>query len=116
MLDQLGKTGREPLCVKTLRAKEEIQAHRALWNWPGTRDSDLDLFLYLAGARAEVVGPQVFVAYRGQAAEAVLMARLELRAIPVRLGLLNLRTPRLRVLDVIYGGTAREPRSRSGYH
>jgi hypothetical protein len=101
---RLGKTDREPLWVKTLKTKEEIRTHRALWNWPGTRDSDLDLFLYLADARAEVVGTQVFVAYRGQTAEAVLMARLELRAIPMRLGLLNLRTPRLRVLDVIYGG------------
>jgi hypothetical protein len=102
--DGLENAGREPLWVKRLKTREEIRAHRALWNWPGTRDSDLDLFLYFADTRPHVVEAQVFVAYRGHTAEAVLMARRELQAIPLRLGLLKLQTPRLRVLDVIYGG------------
>jgi Acetyltransferase (GNAT) domain len=95
---------REPLWVKTLKTKEEIRAHQELWHGPGTRDSDLDLFLYFADVRPEVIEAQVFVAYRGRTPKAVLMARREVQAIPLRLGFLNLRTPRLRVLDVIYGG------------
>jgi len=75
-----------------------------LWNWPGTRDSDLDYFLHFAGMQAEVLRPQVWVAYRGNVPEAMLISRLEKRRIPIRLGYLKLPTPRVRLLNVVYGG------------
>jgi len=96
--------GPESLSVRILKTENETRGHRALWEWPGTRDSDLDFFLRIAGAQTEVLRPRVYVAYRGNAAEAVLMGRLESRPIPMQLGHLHLESPRLRVLDFIYGG------------
>lgn len=92
------------ISVKTLKTADEIRAHASLWNWPGTRDSDLDYFLYFAGVRAGLLRPQVFVAYRGTSPEAMLIGKLERRQVSVRLGHLNLPTPRLRVLSIVYGG------------
>lgn len=95
---------RAPLSVKTLKTADEIRGLRGLWNWPGTPDSDLDYFLYFAAVRAEVLRPQVLVTYRGDAPEAMLIGKLEERQIPIQLGHLNARTPRLRVLNFVYGG------------
>lgn len=93
-----------PLSVKALETLEEVHHHRALWNWPGTLDSALDYFVYFAAARGELLRPQVFVVYRGEVPEAMLIAKLEQRHVLMRLGWLNFRTPRLRVLTVVYGG------------
>jgi CelD/BcsL family acetyltransferase involved in cellulose biosynthesis len=95
---------RVPLSVKTLKAADEIRGQRALWNWPGTRDSDLDYFLYFASEGTEKIRPQVFVAYRGDTPEAILIGKLEHRQIVIRMGNLNVRTPRLGVLTFVYGG------------
>jgi CelD/BcsL family acetyltransferase involved in cellulose biosynthesis len=92
------------LSVRTLKSADEIREHRALWNWPGTCNSELDSFLYFASVRTEVIRPQVFVAYRGATPEAMLLARLEQRQIPMRLAYWNFETLRLRVLNVVYGG------------
>lgn len=93
-----------PLLIKALKTAEEIREHRALWNWPGSRESDLDFFLYFAGARAEVVRPQVLVVYRDDTPEAMLIGKLEIKQIPIRVGWLSFRTARLRVLNIVYGG------------
>lgn len=103
--DAIVTVDRAPLLsVKMLRTTEELYEHRTLWNWPGTRDSDLDFFLYFAGVRPEVLRPHVFVAHRGETPEAMLIGKLEHRPIPIQLGYLHLRTPRLRVLTLVYGG------------
>lgn len=98
-------TSRAPLLsVETLKTPEEIRGRRALWNWTGSRDSDLDYFLHFAGTQAEVLRPLVWVAYRGNTPEAMLIGTLEQRHIPIRLGYLNLPTPRVRMLNIVHGG------------
>ncbi len=95
---------RTPLSIETLKTADEIRGHRELWNWSGTRDSDLDYFLHFAGVQAEVLRPQVWVAYRGNIPEAMLISKLEKRQIPMRLGYLNFSSPRVRLLNIVCGG------------
>jgi hypothetical protein len=93
------------LPVRVLETPSDIEKQRDLWNsWPGTRDSDLDFFLFIAGIRSEVLSPHVLLAYRGETPDAMLAGRLEERTIPIKFGYINLRSPRIRVLDLIDGG------------
>ena len=92
------------LRLKILNTADEIREHRALWNWPGTRDSDLDYFLYSAGVQAEVLRPLVWVAYGGLTPEAMLIGKLQRQQIPIGPGYLTFPTPPVRVLNIVYGG------------
>ena len=93
------------LSVKVLKTPAEILQHRFRWNsWPGTRDSDLDFFLYIVSARPEVRCPYVLVASRGDIPEVMLIGRMEQRRVPVKFGYLHFPTPRVRVLNFVYGG------------
>jgi len=94
---------RAPLSIKTLKTSDDIRGHGSLWNWQGTRDSELDYFLHFAGERSGVLRPHVLVAYKGDTPEAMLIGRLEHARIPIQLGPLSLRSPRLRVLNFVYG-------------
>jgi CelD/BcsL family acetyltransferase involved in cellulose biosynthesis len=91
--------------VTILDSPAEIQKARDLWTaWPGSRDSDLDFFLYIAGARPEVQSPYVLVADHEGVPEALLIGRLERQKVPFKFGYLRFKTPRLRVLNFVYGG------------
>lgn len=93
------------MSVRVLETSSEIEKLRDLWtSWPGARDSDLDFFLFIAGIRSEVLSPHVLLAYRGEIPDAMLVGRLEQRTIPIKFGYINLRSPRIRVLDLIHGG------------
>ena len=92
------------LSVKILDSYEAILANTGLWNWPGTRDSDLDYFLFFARSRAEVIRPHVLVASRGETPEAMLIGKLEHRRIPLQFGHVTFSSPCLRVLTFVYGG------------
>lgn len=92
------------LSIRTLDSYEAVLRHRELWNWPGTRDSDLDYFLYFARTRPEVIRPHVLVATRGETPEALLIGKLEFRHIPLQFGHFEFRSPQLRVLTFVYGG------------
>jgi len=92
------------LYIQTLDSCEAVLRHRELWNWPGTRDSDLDYFLYFARTRTEVLRPHVLVATRGETPEALLIGKLEFRRIPLQFGRFEFRSLQLRVLTFVYGG------------
>lgn len=93
-----------PLTIALLKTVEDVRHHRQLWNWPGSRDSHLDLFLYRAKARGTLLSPYVLVAYRGNTPEAMLVGKLEHRKIPAHIGFLGIWSPRLRVLTFVYEG------------
>jgi hypothetical protein len=91
------------LSVKVLETPAEIMRQRFLWSrWRGSRDSDLDFFLHIVGAN-EILRPHVLVLYRGDAPEAMLIGRLEERRVPAKFGYLRFPTPRVRVLNFVYG-------------
>jgi Acetyltransferase (GNAT) domain len=93
------------LSVTVLNSPAEIEKVRSLWtDWPGSRDSDIDFFLYIAGVRPEVLNPYVLIADRNGAPDAMLIGRLEKRQASARFGYLNFRSPQLRVLNFVYGG------------
>jgi GNAT acetyltransferase-like protein len=96
--------GVPPVSIQTMETPEAIRRQGALWaQWPGTRDSDLDFFLYIAGIRPEVLRPHVIVAYRENIPDAMLIGRVEQRRALVKFGYLRLPSPRIRVLNFVYG-------------
>ena len=87
-----------------LETSSEIEKARDLWtSWPGSRDSDIDFFLYRATVRPEVLCPYVLVANRDGFADAMLIGRLEVRRLPVQFAYHRFQTSRLRVLNFVYG-------------
>jgi hypothetical protein len=93
------------LSLQVIETASDIQKTRDFWNsWPGTRDSDPDFFLFIAGIRPEVIGPRVILARRDGAPDAMLVGRLERRRIPIKFGYLHFSSPRMRVLNLIDGG------------
>ena len=92
------------MSIKVLETPAEIMRQRFLWSrWPGSRDSDVDFFLHIVGANSEILRPHVLVLYRRDAPEAMLIGRLEERRLPVKFGYLRFPTPRVRVLNLVYG-------------
>src|SRR5271165_1142468 len=96
--------GAPPLSITLLKTVDDVRRHRVLWNWPGSRVSHLDLFLYRAMARGALLSPYVLVAYRGDTPEAMLVGKLEHREMPAHVGFLRIWSPRLRVLTFVYEG------------
>jgi len=93
-----------PLSARILETPAQLLQYRSLWtSWGGTRDSDLDFFLYISGMFPNVLRPHVVVAYHGDTPEGMLIGRLEQRPVPIEFGYLRLATPPLRVLDFVSG-------------
>jgi Acetyltransferase (GNAT) domain len=92
------------LSVTILDSGSAIQNARNLWtHWPGTRDSDIDFFLYIAGVRPEVLQPYVLVSNRNGVPDAIMIGRLEERKASTRFGYFTIHSPNLRVLNFVYG-------------
>jgi hypothetical protein len=90
--------------VTVLDTPAEIEKARDLWtSWSGSRDSDIDFFLYIASIRPEVLRPYVLVHNRSGVADAMLIGRLEMKSIPVQIGYRKFKTYRLRVLTFVLG-------------
>jgi hypothetical protein len=92
------------LSITALNSPAEIEKNRFLWtDWPGSRDSDIDFFLYIARVRPEVVSPYVLIADHNGFPDAMLIGRLEKRKASARFGYFNFRSPQLRVVNFVYG-------------
>lgn len=82
---------------EALRAAADLR-DRSAWRTPNTEPSR---FL----AATEATGPGIdAIAEVFHAGAAVMLARISRIRVPVRIGYARLPTPRLRVLDVVYGG------------
>jgi hypothetical protein len=92
------------LSVTILDSVSKVENARDLWNaWPGTRDSDIDFFLYIARVRPEVLCPYVLVSNRNDVSDAMMVGRLEKRKASTRFGYFTIHSPNLRVLNFVYG-------------
>ena len=90
--------------IRTLESAHEILCARALWDsWPGSRDSEVDFFLYITSARSEVLRPYVVLALEDTTPEAMLIGRIEQRSVPIRFGYFDLSSPRIRTLTFVDG-------------
>lgn len=87
--------------TRILRSREEVQELRAFWASCHThRDADLDFFLFVVDLFPEVLRPHVVVVYEQGQPVAILAGRLEISALPVKLGYLNVRIPTMRVIQI----------------
>jgi len=95
-----------PQCtVQVARTISEVEALRPLWTglqWHP--NSDVDFYLHVVRSRPEFLRPHVIVVHRGGRPEAMLVGRLEQKAIEVKIGYLSLLKRKARSLTFIYGG------------
>lgn len=91
--------------VRILRSAAEVEAVREFWaSSPGTRDSDIDIFLGELRRNSEDLKPRVFVLYRGGAPVVLLAGKIVRREFTCRVGYFRLFKPMVNVVTIPYGG------------
>ena len=87
--------------VEILTSRGEIEVLRSFWDaCKSHRDADLDYSLFIADLFADVLRPHVVVLYDHGIPSAVLVGRLERSRLPIKIGYLKVRTPRVRVIQI----------------
>jgi CelD/BcsL family acetyltransferase involved in cellulose biosynthesis len=91
--------------ITSARSVEEVRALGEAWSELGASDvnADPEVFLAMLESQDDVLRPHVVLAEANDA-RALLAARLQQTAIPVRLGYKQIYGPRLRALTVVQGG------------
>src|SRR3954447_14088084 len=92
--------------VRILRTPQDVLELRRTWEslaW-GHLDARLDVFLSVLGTLDGVVGPYVLVHLRDRVPDALVVARLEDRALPTRFGYATPLRPTVRAITVVAGG------------
>jgi hypothetical protein len=91
--------------IEVARDTQQVLARRRDWErlsqYP---DSDVDFFLAAIQTDEAALRPHVISVRDKNGVSSVLMARLEKRALPLKLGYVNLPSPRLRLLTTVHGG------------
>ena len=91
--------------IEVARTIAEVERLRPFWvAQPTNRDGDLDYCMTVVQSGPGVVRPHVITVNRGGQPPAMLIGRLETKALGIRFGYLRLPNPRLRVLTFIDGG------------
>jgi len=92
------------LTVRVYRNFKDIEDLRGLWStWPGTRDSDMDVFLAACRVSSDVLSPCVFVVYRDGKPSALFAGSVHRRRFPLRVGWLTIFKPMANVMVFPYG-------------
>jgi hypothetical protein len=92
------------LAFRTIRDLHELETLRAKWkSWPGTRDSDLDLFSSTVRSRSSGCRPHVIVLIRNARPDAILVGLRERKKMPFKLGYRTICQPEVNVLEFVYG-------------
>lgn len=96
---------KERSIVRVARSPEEVEALRPVWSrlQDSHFTSDIDVFLTLVRNDPHVVRPHVLVLEQDGEPVSIVVARIEERGLPARLGYLAV-SPRVRMLTVAYGG------------
>lgn len=93
------------LTVKVFRHLEEIDALRDWWSsLPGHRDSDIDVHQTICHSSPNVLSPLIFVLFRGEKPDAILIGRVVQTRFDFRIGYFSLFKPVVRVMMFSYGG------------
>jgi len=94
-----------PLEFRTIRDLYELEILRPIWkSWPGSRDSDLDVFSSMARSRGNRCRPHVVVLIRNARPDAILIGLRERKKMPFKLGYFTICQPEVNVLEFVYGG------------
>lgn len=99
--------------IRVLRTRTEIEPLRSFWQScsPG-RDTDLDYFLFIIELYSEALRPHVVVLYDQDVPKVLLAGRVDESRIRLQLGGVGLPTPKLRIIQFVYGGLLGQPSSR----
>jgi hypothetical protein len=91
--------------VTVLRSRDELAGVRDFWlSCRAHRDGQHDFYHFILDIYPEVIRPHVIAAYREGTPVALLLGRLERRAVGAGFGYLNIPTPPLRLMNFLYGG------------
>ena len=91
--------------VRILRSAAEVEAVREFWSSsPGTRDSDIDIFLGGLHNGSEDLQPRVLVLYRGGEPVVLMAGKISRRKFTFRIGYFRLFNPMVNVMTIPYGG------------
>ena len=94
-----------PLEFRTIRDLYELEILRPIWkSWPGSRDSDLDVFSSMARSRGSRCRPDVVVLIRNARPGAILIGLRECKKMPFKLGYFTICQPEVNVVEFVYGG------------
>lgn len=92
-------------CVRIIRDVAEIEGIRSAWEqWQKHPNCDIDFYKTILRERAEILGPQIFVAYRDGRPVAMLVGRLESKRLAFKLGYLTVFRPHLKIFTFPLGG------------
>lgn len=98
--------------MRTLRSAEEVESVREFWSSsPGTRDSDIDIFLSERRSGPEALRPHVLVLYRGGKPAVLMAGKIVRRELPFRVGWFTLFRPRIDAMMIPYGALRGEASS-----
>jgi len=93
-----------PLAFRTIRDLHVLETLRATWkSWPGSRDSDLDLFSSTVRSRSSNCRPHVIVLVRNARPDAILIGVRERKKVPFKVGYRTICQPDVNVLEFVYG-------------
>ena len=91
--------------VRTVRVLAELDELKDFWaRCPRHRDADFDFYLFYLRNSTDVVRPHVIVLYRDGRPHAMLVGRLEKRAVDISVGYIRVTKLRLRTLTFLHGG------------
>lgn len=98
--------------VKVLRSAPEVESVREFWSSnPGTRDSDIDIFLDGLGSNPEALQPRVLALYRGGKPAVLLAGKVVRTELAFRVGYFRLFKRMAKVMTIPYGGLRGEASS-----
>jgi hypothetical protein len=89
--------------LRTFKTEQDVKTLRSIWK-AAHRDADLDFFLFIARTQPACDRLHVMALYDDESPKAILAGRFETRRLPIRLGYLVVPSPRLRILNFVYGG------------
>jgi hypothetical protein len=101
--------------VVVARSPEDIEAIRPVWEQMQDREpypvinADIDRFLSVIESSDDSVQPYVILAKQNDQPRAMVVGRLEMHAIPLRVGYKTILKPKLRCMTVVHGGILGQP-------
>jgi hypothetical protein len=96
---------------------EEIEAIRPIWEEMQDKESspvinaDIDRYISVVEAMKEIVQPYVMILFDNNNPTAMIVAQIEKYRLEIKLGYKILLSPKLKCLNVVYGGILGKPNS-----
>lgn len=84
---------------------QAIENLKPLWKkWSRNLDTDLDYYLNSVNNDSTILRPYVITVYQGDAARAMLVGQVKKQRISTVVSFVNIRGPKVRVLEIVNGG------------